>query len=70
MKRLSNNAELYQYLLSLSKALEERNAKELAEIVTHASRMAVSNISTEFLGESRIALRKLINEERGILTSQ
>jgi hypothetical protein len=69
MKRLSNNAELYQYLQFLWKTLEERHAKELSEAVAHASRMSPF-MSTEFLGESRIALRRLVKEEHGVLTSQ
>ena len=70
MKRLSNNADLYQYLQSLGRTLEERHASELSEAVAHASQTAAGNISTEFLGESRIVLRRLINEEHGILTNQ
>jgi hypothetical protein len=70
MKRLSNNAELFQYLQSLGNMLEERHAKGLSEAVVHASRTAAGNMSSEFLGESRIALRRLINEEHGILTAQ
>ena len=69
MKRLSNNTELCQYLQFLWKTLEERHAKELSEAVAHASRMS-PYMTTEFLGESRIALRKLIKEEHGVLTSQ
>jgi hypothetical protein len=69
MKTLSNNAELHQYLQFLWKTLEERHAKELSEAVAHASRMSPF-MSTEFLGESRIALRRLIKEGRGVLTSQ
>jgi hypothetical protein len=69
MKRLSNNTQLGQYLQSLWKTLEERHAKELSEAVAHASRMS-PYMGTEFLGESRIALRRLIREEHGVLTSQ
>jgi hypothetical protein len=53
----------------LSKTLQERCAKELGEAVAHASRMSAF-MSTEFLEESRIALRRLIKEEHGVLTSQ
>ncbi len=67
MKRLSNNTELCQYLQFLWKTLEERHAKELSEAVAHASRMS-PYMTTEFLGESRIALRKLTKEEHGVLT--
>jgi hypothetical protein len=70
MKTLSNNAELFQYMQSLGKTLEERDAKELSEAVVHASRTAAGNISTEFLGESRVALRMVIGGEHGVLTRQ
>jgi hypothetical protein len=69
MKTLASNGELYEYLLGLAKTLQERQAQKLAEAVAHASRTAVGN-STEFLGESRIALRRVIKEERRLLTAQ
>ena len=69
MKRLSNNSELSQYLRSLAKTLEERDAGELSEAVSHASRMSPL-MSTEFLGESRIALRNVLKKEHGLLTDQ
>ena len=69
MKTLSNNAELYQYLLGLSASLQERTAKELGNAVTHASLFS-AGMSTEFLGESRIVLRRVLKEECGVLTSQ
>jgi hypothetical protein len=70
MKRLKDNAELYEYLRLLSTKLEERGAKELAESVAHASRTSAGNMITEFLGESRIALVRVMKEERGVLTAQ
>ena len=69
MKNLSNNAELSQYLHFLVKTLEERHAKELTEAVARAIRMSPF-MSTEFLGESRIALRDLLKKEGGLLTDQ
>ena len=69
MKNLSTNAELSLYLQSLVKTLEERDAKELSEAVAHAGRMSPW-MSTEFLGESRIALRHLLENEHGLLTNQ
>jgi hypothetical protein len=70
MKPLTSNSELYEYLRGLSKILEERHAPELNEVVTHASQTAAGNVSTEFLGESRIALRRVMKEGHGILTAE
>lgn len=69
MKRLSNNAELSRYLRWLAKALKEREANELSENVAHASRVS-RVMSTELLGESRIALRNLLKEGQGLLTDR
>jgi len=69
MKSLSNNAELYQYLLQLSSTLEERDAKKLGEAVAHASKCS-AGMSTEFLGESRIALRQVLKRGWSVLTTQ
>jgi uncharacterized protein related to proFAR isomerase len=67
MKRLENNAELYRYLLLLVSQLRDRGASDLATLVESANRQA-SGMSTEFLGESRIALRQLLVKEKDILT--
>jgi hypothetical protein len=67
MKSLSNNQELYDYLLHLVSELNGRGFLELGEAVAFASRHA-SGLSTEFLGESRIALRRVAKEENGALT--
>lgn len=69
MKSLSNNQELYKYLLDLTAKLENRNAVELSKTVASAGRHA-SGMSTEFLGESRIALRRVLEKENGILIVQ
>ena len=69
MMALSRNAELYQYLLRLSATLEERDAKQLGEAVVHASKCS-AGMSTEFLGESRIALRQVLKKGAGVLTTQ
>ena len=61
MKILSDNRELYEYLLFWVEELKRRNLAELSEAVAFASRQA-SGMSTEFLGESRIALRRLSAE--------
>jgi len=67
MKTLANNGELYQYLLSLATMLRDRKAKELSEAVMHAS-MTSAGMRTEFLGESRIALREVSKKAKKILT--
>lgn len=70
MKIFSNNKELFEYLLFLASELKKRKFDELSEAVTFASRHAAGNMSTEFLGESRIALRRVLKENGGILTVQ
>jgi hypothetical protein len=67
MKRLESNAELYRYLLVLASQLRSQGATDLATLVESASRQA-SGMSTEFLGESRIALRRVLETKQGILT--
>jgi len=69
VKSFPNNRELYEYLLFLAAELQKRKFEELSEAVAFASRQA-SGMSTEFLGESRIALRRVLKEEDGILTVQ
>ena len=70
LKALSNNRELYEYLLLLAEKLKDRGSLELGETVRLASRHAASNMSTEFLGESRIALRQVLQVQRNVLTEQ
>jgi len=70
MKSLSNNRELYEYLLFLSVELKKRKCDELSEAVTFASRQAAGNMITEFLGESRIALQRVLKEKVGVLSVQ
>jgi hypothetical protein len=69
MRTLSNNQELYDYLLFLSSELRKRGLKELCETLLFASRHA-SGISTEFLGESRRALRQVMQQGNDALTEQ
>ncbi len=66
MKKLSSNTDLYNYLLSLGELLAERGSPQLAESVRFASRRG-TGLSTEFLGESRIALRRVLDTESGAL---
>jgi hypothetical protein len=68
--RFSNNKELYDYLVALSAELLGAGSRELAEVVTTASRAARAIPATEFLGESRIALRRVLAEENGILSKE
>ncbi len=68
MKRLSNNRELYAYLLSLRSRLQACGAGELSDCVDFAAAQA-AGMSTEFVGESRIALRRVLGREAGILTA-
>jgi len=70
MKTLSNNQDLYEYLLFLDSVLKQRGATALSGIVQFASMQASTFPATEFLGESRIALRRVLDEENGILNEQ
>jgi len=70
MKTLSDNQDLYKYLLFLASVLKQRGATALSEIVQFASRQASTFPATEFLGESRIALRRVLDEEKGILNNE
>jgi hypothetical protein len=62
MKRLSSNKDLYDYLIDLAERLRTRGADSLAAIVLSASRQA-AGLSTEFLGESQIALKEVLDSE-------
>jgi hypothetical protein len=66
MNTLSNNTELYQYLVVLAERLAQRGAQPLSDAVRRAAGHA-SGLSTEFLGESRTALRRVLAEEDGAL---
>ena len=65
---LRSNQELYDYLLRLTRGLKSRGATELAEAVAFASGNA-AGLSTEFLGESKIALQRVALEGRAVLTA-
>jgi hypothetical protein len=65
---LASNQELYNYLLGLTDILMERGSTVLANSVRGAARPA-SGMSTEFLGESRIALDQTPAAEAGALNS-
>ena len=65
--RLENNQQLYDYLASISAKLNTRGSAELSRVVMATSRYAAAVPGTEFLGESRIALR-LVENRQTVLT--
>lgn len=69
MKTLSNNADLYEYLIALARNLQDHGLPDLGEKVALASRQAAAS-STEFLGEARIALRAVSGRGRMTLTGE
>ncbi len=63
-----NNDELYVFLRGLKRELTVRGSKELAEILDAA--LACSPLmSTEFLGESRMGLWRLLRDGKGELSA-
>ena len=68
MKTLANNSELYTYLVELFGKLESCGAESLSATVLAASRQSASS-STEFLGESRLALMKVYQSSEMFLTN-
>jgi hypothetical protein len=66
--QLNSNKELYDFLVHLAQDLKGRGASELSELAAFASRQS-TGMSTEFLGECRIALRRIVQEEKGALTA-
>lgn len=70
MKILSNNHDLYEYLLFLTSLLKQRDALVLSAAVELASGLSSTFPATEFLGESRIVLKRVLSQENGILTDQ
>jgi hypothetical protein len=62
---LSSNQDLFDYLLQLADALRSRGAIELSEAARCAS--AQTSNSTEFFGESRIALRRILSDGKAVL---
>lgn len=67
--QLTDNQALHDYLTSLAALLRERGANVMADAVAAASRQA-SGLSTEFLGESRLALRKLVHSNLVALSDE
>ena len=66
---LSSNLALHEYLISLASLLESRNAQVLARAV-HFAIAQSSASSTEFLGESRIALKKVSTDGSAFLSPE
>jgi hypothetical protein len=69
VKPLASNSELYEYLLGLEGTLRRHGSVDLADAVASASRQA-SGLSTEFLGEARITLRRVSTQVQGVLSEQ
>jgi hypothetical protein len=67
--RLRDNQQIYDYLVAMSTKLNNRDAVKLSQDVLAASRMVATIPITEFLGESRIALRRVENEQT-VLTDE
>lgn len=70
MKPLASNRELFEYLIHLYAELTRQALVELAEVVGFAIRQGAGNMSAEFLGESRLALRRVQREAGDTLTVQ
>ncbi len=58
--RLANSQALYEYVVNLAAWFREHGAESMAEMVAAASRHG-AGLSTESLGESRIALEKVLS---------
>jgi hypothetical protein len=67
MTTLNSNADLYDYLQRLADILQSRGAKHLAAVIANA-RLQASGPSTEFLGESKIAIEAVLASENIVLS--
>ena len=65
---LSSHQDLYDYLIWLAQSLNARQKTDLGALAADASQQAGATTSTEFLGEARIALRRILKEESGALS--
>jgi hypothetical protein len=63
--RLSSNRELYDYLLWLAAALTDRGSAESGLLAKKATGHVF--MRTEFIGESQIALRRILAEGQSVL---
>ena len=68
--QLENNRQLYDYLAAIGAKLNVRGAVDLSRVVLAASRMVSTIPATEFLGESRIALRRVENAQNLLSESE
>jgi hypothetical protein len=66
MKKLSSNQDLHEYLVHLASELKRCGAQQLSETVAVAGHHAMP---TEFLGESRLALREVLVRAKGLLSA-
>ena len=66
MTKLESNADLLSYLVSLADRLENAACLSLAADLRFAADQA-AGLSTEFLGESLIALRKVSDVKKNTL---
>lgn len=67
MTRLSTNADLLKYLVELAGILQDAGLSAEAEEIRFASSLAGA-LSTEFLGESLLAMRKVTPAARAALS--
>jgi hypothetical protein len=65
--KLSDNKQLFDYLVSLSSKLASAGVGQLSEEVASAARTVAAIPATEFLGEARIVLRRVLKMDVGIL---
>ena len=63
----TSNSDLHDYLLRLEGVLRSHHLDALAVAVASASRQA-SGLNTEFLGESRIVLRRVLVQGENALS--
>jgi hypothetical protein len=66
--KVSSNSELHEYLALLVSRPERVGAETLSKDVSTAARTVGVVPVTEFIGESRIALRRVLDQENGSLS--
>jgi len=66
--KLSNNNQLYEYMVLVSTKLKDAGLSSLSEVVQSAARTATANPATEFLGESRKALSLVLTNGASCFT--
>jgi hypothetical protein len=68
MMKLKNNSALYAYLISLSDRLSGTEYSDLVKDLRSAASQS-AGLSTEFLGESLIALQRVLESEERVLNA-